>query len=224
MPDLLAISLTWWIVSLSGVLAPGPISAMAVTEGARRGAAAGPLITVGHAIAESGVTVALALGLDQALRRPGVLGTIGLLGGIVLCWMGLGIVKTARTEAFEAYSAAGVPAAPAAGRIRPGGNLVHAGLLASVGNPYWLLWWATVGATYFVAFSRFGVAAVVVLFLIGHVALDLGWMSFLSFVVGAGRGRLPVRVYRVALGLCGIFVVLMSGYFFYSGLRYLRAL
>lgn len=215
--DLLAISLTWWIVSLSGVLAPGPISAMAVTEGARRGAVAGPLIVAGHAIAELGVVVALALGLDQALKQPQVLGAIGLLGGIVLCWMGIGIVKTARAGAVD-------PRHPAAGPTpssRGGGSLVRAGLLASVGNPYWLLWWATVGATYFVAFSRFGVAAVVLLFLVGHLALDLGWMSFLAFAVGAGRGRLPGRVYRIVLGVCGVFVILMSGFFFFSGLRYL---
>jgi len=218
--DLLAISLTWWIVSLSGVLAPGPISAMAVTEGARRGAVAGPLIVAGHAIAELGVVIALALGLDQALKQPPVLGTIGMLGGMILCWMGLGILKTARAGHFDSYPwAISIPAAPA---FQAGsGNLVRAGLLASVGNPYWLLWWATVGTTYFVAFSRFGVAAVVVLFLVGHLALDLGWMSFLSFVVGTGRGRVPGRVYRVVLSLCGVFVILMSAYFFYSGLRYL---
>ena len=186
---------------------------MAVTEGARRGAVAGPLITSGHAIAELGVVAALALGLDQALKQPPVLGTIGLLGGIVLCWMGIGIVKTARAGHFDPY--------PAAGNVPSGGNLVRAGLLASVGNPYWLLWWATVGATYFVAFSRFGVTAVVLLFLAGHLALDLGWMSFLAFAVGTGRGRVPGQVYRVALRVCGVFVILMSGYFFYSGLRYL---
>ncbi len=223
MADLLAISLTWWIVSLSGVLAPGPISAMAVTEGARRGAVAGPLIVAGHAIAELGVVVALALGLDQALKQRPVLGTIGMLGGMVLCWMGLGILKTARAGRFDSYpSASNIAAAPA---FQTGsGNLVRAGLLASVGNPYWLLWWATVGATYFVAFSRFGVAAVLLLFLVGHLALDLGWMSFLAFAVGAGRGRVPGQVYRIVLGVCGVFVILMSGYFFYSGLRYLVSL
>jgi hypothetical protein len=34
----------------------------------------------------------------------------------------------------------------------------------------------------------------------------------------------PVAVYRVVLGLCGIFVILMSGYFFYAGLRYIGQL
>jgi len=56
------------------------------------------------------------------------------------------------------------------------------------------------------------------------LALDLGWMSFLAFAVGAGRGRVPGGVYRVVLGVCGVFVILMSGYFFYSGLRYLVSL
>lgn len=223
MADLLAVSLTWWIVSLSGVLAPGPISAMAVTEGARRGAIAGPLITAGHAIAELGVILALALGLDQALKQPRVLGTIGVCGGLVLFWMGLGILKAAGAGHLDPRPPAGSGPAGAAPRAG-GGSLVRAGLLASVGNPYWLLWWATVGATYFVAFSRFGVAALLLLFLTGHLVLDLGWMSFLAFAVGAGRGRVPARAYRVVLGVCGAFVILMSVYFFYTGVRYVLAL
>ncbi len=214
--DLLAISLTWWMVSLSGVLMPGPVSAMAITEGARRGVIAGPLITAGHAIAELALLGALTLGLSQVLKQPGVLGAIGLLGGAVLFWMGLGIVKTARAGPFDAMVA--TPASGAGPR-----NLVSAGLLTTVGNPYWLLWWATVGAAYFIAFSRFGLVAVMVLFLTGHLALDLGWNSFLSLVVGAGRGRVPGRVYQVVLGICGAFVILMSGYFLYSGLRYLMS-
>jgi threonine/homoserine/homoserine lactone efflux protein len=43
--DLIVVSLSWWLVSLSGVMMPGPVSAMAITEGARRGIMAGPLIT-----------------------------------------------------------------------------------------------------------------------------------------------------------------------------------
>ncbi len=207
--DLVVVSLTWWLVSLSGVLMPGPISAMAVSEGARRGAVAGPLITAGHAAAELVMAVALAVGLSQVLRQPLVVGGIGILGGIVLLWMGWGIVKMAR---------AGPRDAPASGAEVPvRGNLVRTGLLATISNPYWLLWWATVGAAYFVAFSRFGLAALVVFFLAGHLALDLGWNSFLAFAIGAGRGRVPARAYQIVLGACGIFVMAMSGYFVYSG-------
>jgi threonine/homoserine/homoserine lactone efflux protein len=211
--ELVSITLTWWLVSLSGVLMPGPISAMAVSEGARRGVAAGPLITAGHAAAELALVGALVFGLSHVLRLPVVIGLIGVLGGAVLLWFGWGIVRTAR--------AAPPPAAASEGAPPPGGSLVRTGLLVTVSNPYWLLWWATVGAAYFVAFSRFGPVAVIVLFLAGHLALDLGWNSFLALAVGAGRGRVPTRAYQVVLGICGAFVMAMSGYFIYSGVGFL---
>jgi threonine/homoserine/homoserine lactone efflux protein len=101
------------------------------------------------------------------------------------------------------------------------GSLFRAGIIITVANPYWLLWWATVGAAYFVSFARFGIAAVAALFLVGHLALDLGWTSFLALVVGAGRGRVPERVYRIVLAACGVFVMAMSVYFVYSGIGFL---
>lgn len=204
---LLFITLTWWLTSLSGVLAPGPVSAMAVTEGARRGAAAGPLITAGHAAAELALVAALVAGVGQVLARPPVLGVIGVVGGVVLAWMGWGIMKAAR-EGFPRAAAA--PAGPR-------GHLARTGFLVTVSNPYWLLWWATVGATYYAAFSRFGVAPLLVLFVAGHLALDLGWTTFLAAVVGAGRGRIPERLYRLVLGACGVFLVAMGVYFGYAG-------
>lgn len=158
------------------------------------------------------MVVALAVGLNQVLRQPLVVGGIGILGGIVLLWMGWGIVKMARAGPGDA------PVSGAAVPVR--GNLVRTGLLITISNPYWLLWWATVGAAYFVAFSRFGIVALLVLFLAGHLALDLGWTSFLAFAIGAGRGRVPVRAYQIVLGACGVFVMAMSGYFVYSGLNF----
>ncbi|MDR7523376.1 MAG: LysE family transporter [Armatimonadota bacterium] len=209
--ELLPLAATWWAVSLSGVMSPGPISAMAISEGARRGALAGPLITAGHAATELVMVGALAVGLSRVLQAPAVVGTIGVLGGLVLVWMGWGIARSAREETLGPAPAAGSP-------VRTGAGVVRASILMTLGNPYWLLWWTTVGAAYFVAFHRFGPAALVLFFFVGHIALDLSWTSFLAITVGAGRGRLPVAAYRAVLGLCGVFVVGMGGFFLYSGL------
>ena len=214
MSELLAISFTWWLISLSGVMMPGPVSAMAVSEGARRGVVAGPLITAGHAIAETAMLIALFVGINTALKQPNVVGVIGVLGGIVLARMGWGIVQAAWQNRLD-------PPRASTGSGLPGLTLVRAGLLTTVGNPYWLLWWATVGASYFVIFHKFGVLALVGLFFLGHLSLDLGWNSFLAFAVGSGRGRIPRGVYRGILGICGLFVMLMSVYFFYSGVNFL---
>ncbi|MDR7555118.1 MAG: LysE family transporter [Armatimonadota bacterium] len=214
--DLLLVSLSWWAVSLSGVLMPGPVSALAVSEGARRGAAAGPLVTLGHAVAEVGMFAALALGTSRLLQQPVVVGAIGLVGGVVLAWMGWGIVQAARQGAEAGAAPAAVPAPAGSGAA-----VVRAGLLATVFNPYWLLWWATVGAAYYVLFARFGAPALLALFLVGHLALDLGWCSVLALVVGAGRGRIPPRAHRALLGVCGVFVLATSVYFAVSGVTLL---
>jgi threonine/homoserine/homoserine lactone efflux protein len=216
--DLLVAATTWWVISLSGVLAPGPISAMAVTEGAKRGAIAGPLITAGHAVPEIIMVAALGFGLSSVLGRPMVVGVIGLLGGFVLTWMGWGIVRSAGAEALPAGPTA---AETEIGRSLGRRNLVATGMALTVGNPYWLLWWATVGAAYYVTFSRFGLWAIVVVFLAGHLSLDLGWTTFLALVVGAGRKRVPGAVYRAVLTTCGTFVVAFGAYFIVSGLRFL---
>jgi len=211
--ELVGISLSWWLVSLSGVMMPGPVSAMAVTEGTRRGPVAGPLVTVGHAAAEAVMLGLLVLGMNRVLQQPAVVGAIGILGGAVLAWMGWGIAGAAWRNRLD-------PPAGAAGRSA-GRSLVRAGLLTTVANPYWLLWWATVGAAYFVRFTRFGPLAVAGLFFIGHISLDLGWNSFLALVVGAGRGKIPARAFRVVLGGCGVFLIGMSLYFVYSGVNFL---
>jgi threonine/homoserine/homoserine lactone efflux protein len=213
MSELAGITLTWWLISLSGVLMPGPVSAVAISEGARAGFVAGPLITVGHAAAEIVMLGILAVGLAQVLTQPAVIGAIGVLGGLVLAWMGWGIASAAWRDAVALPRGEVVPA-----RARL--SLIRTGVLTTVGNPYWLLWWLTVGASYFVLFSRFGWIALVVVFYAGHAMLDLAWNSFLALVVGSGRGRIPPGVYRVVLGGCGVFVMVMSGYFLISGVRF----
>src|SRR3989304_2666743 len=116
--ELVGIPLSWWLVSLSGVMMPGPVSAMAVTEGTRRGPVAGPLVTVGHAAAEAVMLGLLVLGMNRVLQQPPVIGAIGILGGAVLAWMGWGIAGGSR-------------------RLRQAGrSLVRTGLLTTVTNPY----------------------------------------------------------------------------------------
>lgn len=216
--DLLLVSLSWWAISLSGVLMPGPVSALAVSEGTRRGVMAGPLITLGHALAEAVMFGALAVGTGRILQHPAVVGTIGLAGGLALAWMGWGILQVARRGVEMTVEPAAAGPGGASGRA----VVVRAGLLATIANPYWLLWWATVGAAYYVLFARFGAAALLVFFLAGHLALDLGWCSLLALVVGAGRGRIPPQAYRAVLAVCGVFVMAMSLYFASFGVTLLK--
>lgn len=206
---------TWWLVGFTGVMMPGPISAMTLTESARRGFWAGPLITAGHALAELAVVLALALGVGEALQHNWLVGAIGFFGGLFLLWMGFDIARTAwlgrvTLDGQLATTAQGSRQSP-----------VVMGLLVSVVNPYWVLWWATVGTGYLLLFVKFGVLGIVVFYL-AHISTDLLWNSLLSFVAASGRRILSDRVYRGILVACGLFLMALSLYFIGSGVGFLR--
>ena len=191
---------------------PGPLLALNIREAARRGFWAGPLLISGHAIAELIIVVALAWGLSQVLGSTLAAGIVGVLGGLFLLWMAVSILRQARHQEL--------PLATENPSGLPTRRLVLAGILVSVANPFWLVWWATVGTTYLLWSLTVGIVGVT-LFYVGHILSDLGWYSFVSLLVAKGRRLMSVRVYRGLLAVCGIALVGLGGYFLVSGALFL---
>jgi threonine/homoserine/homoserine lactone efflux protein len=215
-PDAAVVALftTSFVVGLSGALMPGPVTTVTIAESARQGFRVGPLITLGHALTEVAMVVALVLGLSVVLRQPVIAAVIGVGGGLVLLWMGWGLVSSAwrGTISLRLTANNGGPV----GRL----GLVPAGIVASLVNPYWFLWWATVGASYVVFGLQFGWLGVVAVF-VGHILSDLSWNCLLSLAVASGRRFLSDRLYRGLLAVCGLFLIGLSVYFAIYGARVL---
>jgi len=211
---LLSLAGSAFIVGFSGALVPGPLSAMTVAASARRGFRAGPLLTLGHAIAEMLIVAALAIGLNRVFQQPLVSGLIALVGGIVLLWMGWSMAHGAWANGMTLAAARSSASVSAAADVR-------SGLLVSIANPYWILWWATVGATYVVMALAFGVAGLVVFF-VGHIMSDLSWNSLLAFAVSSGRRVISDRLYRGVIIACGLFLIVMGATFAWAGIGFLR--
>ena len=93
--ELVLLTGSWWLIGFSGAMMPGPVTTLVVTESARRGFVAGPLVTLGHALLELAMVVALVFGLGDILKQNTIAGTIGVLGGLFLLWMGFNIVRSA---------------------------------------------------------------------------------------------------------------------------------
>lgn len=203
---------TSFVVGLSGAMMPGPLLALNISEAARRGFWAGPLLVLGHGIVELSLVVALAWGLSQILGSTLVAGIIGVVGGLFLMGMGFSILRRARHQVVP------VAANPQGGN--PARRLVLAGALVSVANPFWLLWWATVGTTYVLWSLAVGVIGVA-LFYVGHILSDLGWYSLVSLVIAKGRRLMSNRVYRRLLVICGAALFGLGGYFLVSGALFL---
>jgi threonine/homoserine/homoserine lactone efflux protein len=160
------------------------------------------------------MVVALVFGLGDLLKQNAVAGTIGLLGGLLLLWMGFDIVRSAWQGKVSFDTTRDVSASSS-------GNPIIAGILTSVANPYWILWWATVGAAYLITFRAFGIVGIVA-FYIGHTLADWVWNNVVAFVVATGRRGMTDRVYRGILIVCGAFLIALSFYFVNSGINFLR--
>ncbi|MBI5652532.1 MAG: LysE family transporter [Chloroflexi bacterium] len=213
--DLLVLTVSWWLVGFSGAMMPGPVMTLVITESARRGFIAGPLVTIGHVLLELAMVIALIFGLDNLLKQDTVAGAIGLIGGVFLLWMGYTIAKSAwRGQVSLNLAQRGEGA-------RAGTHPIIAGVLMSISNPYWLLWWATVGSASLITFRAFGLPGLIA-FYFGHTLADWVWNLFVAFVVASGRRALSDRVYRGILIACGLFLIALSVYFVNSGIHFLR--
>jgi len=205
MLDLLGIGAVAFGVGLSGALSPGPLSVLVVREAPRRGWWAGPLATLGHGVVELALVIALALGLSAFVGEGRGAAVIAVVGGALLLWMGVSLLRSFRraslADELVDLEVATRPSGRGATRAlfargRPGVSTVVAvasvGAVASVANPYWVVWWATVGTK---------LTAVAVLASSGH-----RWFG--------GDGW-----YRGLLGACGLFLLVIGLLFIAGGAR-----
>jgi threonine/homoserine/homoserine lactone efflux protein len=207
LPALFSTSL---LVGYSGAMMPGPLLAVCIAEAAQRGFWTAPALVAGHGTLEIVLVAALTAGLGALLRRRSVGAAIAAVGGLVLLWMGQDIARAAWQGSVSLELAPGQGAGPAGPFI--------AGIVVSASNPYFILWWATVGASY-VALARASGAAGLAAFFSGHILADITWYLLIGFLVASGRRILDNTIYRGVLVLCGIFLIGLGIYFVYSAVR-----
>lgn len=216
MPESLpALFATAFFIGLTGALMPGPVFTATISETLRRGFWAGPRIVLGHALLELAVVASVLAGLAGWLQRNGVLGVLGILGGGMLLWLGTSMTRQARAAAEAALAPPSAAGARSAGAWR---GPVGAGVVLSLSNPYWLLWWATIGLGLAGQSLRRGVAGLAA-FYGGHILSDLAWYSLVAAAVAAGRRILPPALYRRILIACGLGLALLGALFLRDGVR-----
>ena len=200
------------LIAYSGAMMPGPMLAVVVTESPKQGFKAGPLVVLGHAMLELALLVALVIGFGSLLGRDGVKATLAIAGGTMLVWTAISmIVAVARDEAKLDFSEGG-----GASRRRT----VVGGIVSSLSNPYWTIWWATIGMGLLTKAYAIGMAGLVA-FYVGHILGDLTWYSAVSGIVAAGRRWITPHVYRTMLVSAAVFLLALAGWFLYSGIAFI---
>ncbi len=203
----LAIFFSSLIVAFSGAMMPGPLLTLTISEATSRGSVAGPLLISGHAVLELILLTGLLFGLGPLFKNEYFFIIIAFLGGLIMIWMAYGMFKSLPTLTVSNSVTTSKKK-----------NLFMAGILMSLANPYWIIWWATIGLGYIVSSLEYGWLGVT-LFFIGHITGDMIWYFAISFTIGKGKKLFTDKIYRILIAVCGTF---LTGYAFYlvaSGLK-----
>jgi len=219
-------------ISLSGVMAPGAVTAATLAAGVRT-RHAGAALAAGHGLVELPLMLLIMAGANRWLSAKGFQTGVALAGGLVLLWMGVGLLRQWRAagQGGGAAHATRPPGTPVKGEEQgghgyaalPGGarrnwrGLVRTGVLLSAGNPYFLLWWATIGLALSNQALGWGVLAFA-LFAGVHWLCDLVWLEALSLGSFHGQRVLGPRSGRVILAVCGAAMVFFAVLFLRDGL------
>lgn len=205
-----------FVVALSGAMVPGPLFTYTIArtlQSRRRGFLTGLWVTGGHALLEALLVLALLLGVSKLLGSPTVIKTIGTLGSAILLYMGAALIRdVARKKVPEMVSSSGQSSASPAPEQKSSAvklvNPVLGGALISMTNPYWWVWWVSVGFAFMIQYRiSFRSWPLLLAFFLGHEVGDLAWYLAVSILVHWGKRRLSSRFYLAVLLVCGIFII-----------------
>lgn len=192
------------LISLSGVLSPGPMTAAVIQQGARS-RLSGVYVSLGHGAIEIPLIVFISMGANKIIESQGVQEAIGIAGGLYLFYMARGLLDPPDIESLS-------------GEKAPSSFL--SGIFLSMANPYFLLWWATIGLGLVLGAVKFGILGLA-LFALVHWLCDLVWYSLLSNLSFKGVRTFGARLYRRISIFCGLAMLGFGGLFIYNSVRLL---
>jgi threonine/homoserine/homoserine lactone efflux protein len=188
-----------FVIGLTGALAPGPTLIATINSSLAGGWSMGPRVTLGHACVELLMVIIIIAGLSGAVSAYSAI--IAAVGGLALIVFGILTIIEARVVSL---SFSETPSASP----RP----FLAGIITSISNPYFWIWWFTVGSALLIGAYQGGLILAVA-FILGHWGADLAWLTLVSASIHRGRFVLDETYYRWILGLCGFFLIVFGLYY-----------
>jgi len=194
------------VLTASGALAPGPLFFATVSHGSKHGAISGLIFSVAHTVVEFSLIMLLALGLLTVASEPIVKIVIGLVGGVVLIVFGAFQIRKYIISKSKELT-------------KPKSSYKHLFLvgLAFTGlNPYFILWWLTVGAQLILMALSFAAILGVVLMFISHVWMDYVWLTGVSYFAKKGTNIMGLRWYKPLMIIFGVILIYFGLTFIYG--------
>jgi len=173
-------------ISASGVMAPGPLFAANISYGLREGTRSGIKIAIGHTIVEFPLIVLLGIGVFSLEIFPEFRTIISILGAITLFIFAIFQIKAvfSRKEISE---------------VSPKHGPLITGILLSALNPFFIIWWVTIGFKLIAdAMLIWAFAGILILFVL-HIWMDFAWLGVVSFLASKAKNILSNKNYKILM-------------------------
>ena len=177
------------LISLSGVLMPGPLFAVTLKKAAKS-KIAGALIAVGHGIVEFPLMFLIFFVLSQFDIPSVVQVAVGLVGGFLMIFMG---VQTFRKRHKQEEAHVGLKR-----------DSLLAGVWTTAANAGFILWWLTIGTTLILNAKLFGLIGFSV-FAGVHWLCDFSYYTVVALLIFKSqrfwteRTRMGITLFCVAV-------------------------
>jgi len=200
---MLPILLSVVVISFSGVMMPGPMFAVTLAK-SYKSPWAGTWISLGHAVIEVPLILLIYYGFARFFENEIVRLVLSVLGSGMIVYLGISMFR-ARTEV-----------------VRKGKDLPYnaftAGILTSGFNPFFLVWWATIGSMLIMRIVEFGLVGLIA-FTVVHWSCDLVWLSLVSNAVYRTHSFWGQRFQEWIFIACSLLLVGFGIWFLASGIQ-----
>ncbi|MHA1821234.1 MAG: LysE family transporter [Promethearchaeota archaeon] len=228
-------------MALTGAMSPGPLLTYTIynaIKAKKRGYRVGILVILGHAILEFVLLLGLVYGAGAILSDPIATKVIGLFGGTLLVYFGYSLMNDILRKRIDfsflkgtesptteegliennMSSSSQLSEEPKKKAKKDQNKLLNmhpilGGIVISLSNPYWILWWATWGLNAMVLFSiNSSNIPGLLIFFFGHEMGDIIWYVPIATLVGLSSKIMTKKVYTIILVACGIFMIIFGLY------------
>jgi len=199
--DILTLIVTVVIISVSGALAPGPLFFATISYGSKLGAKSGLAFSVAHTLVELPLVILLsvlvAFSSQTIADEPIIRLVVGVAGGSALLALGALQIRDGLSPKFGASNQSAVAFK----------NPLLVGLVLTGLNPFFIVWWLTVGLKLVIDAWAFAFLAGIGIMYLSHIWMDYVWLTAVAYFAKMGMNVVGAKGYKVVVIVFGAVLI-----------------
>jgi threonine/homoserine/homoserine lactone efflux protein len=208
MSETITFLITGTVFGLTAGISPGPLLTLVITETIKHNKAEGIKVAIAPLLTDIPIIVITLLVLSKLANFDPILGTIAILGGIFVAYLGYESIKTKGLE-IDIQN------------VKP--QSIKRGIIVNALSPHPYLFWLTVGAPItFKAYQSSLSAALA--FIIAFYVLLVGSKVGVAMLVDKSRNFLKNKTYIWTMRILGLALLVFAALFIKDGLKFFELL